>query len=260
MDPSAREDYLEAILICTLALNRSPAADEIAARLKDTPTIPEGDLAYLERNGDIVIKNDRTIELTGNGRMVAERVLKKHHVLQCFFREMLGMDDRTASDEACVLEHGVSDRTIERLGDYIDSSAEKITGIDPGISKGLHLRRRIRQTIETGRHRHSPTGMAGDTTQGNPIPGQTTTEPGTGNGDRKRTRVFSDMHEKDRFRVTAILPGGDLHRLIDLGIFPGEEIWLRRKLRNNAVVIQVKGCDIALSPEIAATILVENPV
>jgi DtxR family transcriptional regulator, Mn-dependent transcriptional regulator len=260
MDLSAREDYLEAILICTLALNRSPAADEIASMLKNTPSIPEADLAYLEQSGDIVIKNDRTIELTQNGRIVAERVLKKHRVLQCFFREMLGMDDRTASDEACVLEHGVSDRTIERLGDYIDSSGEKITGIEPGIPKGLHIRERIRQTIEMGRHRPSPAGTVRDSAQGTPVPIRPTPGTGNGNSNQNRTRPLSDMHEKDRFLVTAILPGGDLHRLIDLGIFPGEEIWLRRKLRNNAVVIQVKGCDIALSPEIAATILVENQV
>jgi len=47
-------------------------------------------------------------------------------------------------------------------------------------------------------------------------------------------------------------------RLIDLGILPGEIITLRRKLANDAVVIRVKGCDIALSPEIASNILVER--
>jgi DtxR family transcriptional regulator, Mn-dependent transcriptional regulator len=260
MDLSAREDYLEAILICTLALNRSPAADEIVARLKDIPTIPEADLAYLERNGDIVIKNDRIIELTGNGRVVAERVLKKHRVLQCFFREMLGMDDRTASDEACVLEHGVSDKTIERLGDYIDGTGERMTGIESGIPKSPRIRQWILQMIETGRRRPSSAEMVNHPMPWNPVPKLTIPETGNGGGDRKKTRVLSEMQEKDHFLVAGILPGGDLHRLIDLGIFPGEEIWLRRKLRNNAVVIQVKGCDIALSPEIAATILVENPV
>ncbi len=47
-------------------------------------------------------------------------------------------------------------------------------------------------------------------------------------------------------------------RLIDLGIIPGELITLRRKLDNNAVVIKVKGCDIALSPEVASNIMVER--
>lgn len=47
-------------------------------------------------------------------------------------------------------------------------------------------------------------------------------------------------------------------RLIDLGVIPGELIELRRKLDNDAVVIKVKGCDIALSPEVASIIMVER--
>ena len=47
-------------------------------------------------------------------------------------------------------------------------------------------------------------------------------------------------------------------RLIDLGVIPGELITLRRKLVNNAVVITVKGCDIGLSPEVSANIMVER--
>lgn len=40
-------------------------------------------------------------------------------------------------------------------------------------------------------------------------------------------------------------------------IFPGERITLVRKLNTHAVVIKVKGCDIALSSEVAEFILVE---
>lgn len=47
-------------------------------------------------------------------------------------------------------------------------------------------------------------------------------------------------------------------RLIDIGIIPGELIELRRKLSNKSVVVKVKGCDIALSPEIASNIMVER--
>jgi DtxR family Mn-dependent transcriptional regulator len=50
---------------------------------------------------------------------------------------------------------------------------------------------------------------------------------------------------------------GRNRRLIDLGLIPGEQISIRRKLYNNAVVVRVKGADIALSPEIASTIFAE---
>ncbi|HVP95452.1 MAG TPA: metal-dependent transcriptional regulator [Methanoregulaceae archaeon] len=259
MDLSAREDVLEAVLICTLALNRPPAVAEVNTRLKDPLPITGEDLDYLIKNGDITLNADGTIVLTGNGRTIAERVLKKHRVLQCFLHEMLGMDNHTASDEACVLEHDVSDHTIERLGDYIDSSGKEKQGKKTGTFHGLHFRQRTRQGIGTGKHNIKAFGDSIESdikTINEPV------LPAGGNigDDLQKTRVLSDMQEKDRCMVAGILPGGDLHRLIDLGIIPGEEVFIRRKLRNNAVVIQVKGCDIALSPEIAATILVENPV
>ena len=123
MNLPAREDYLEAVLSGTLALERSPTAVEIGTLLKDLAPIPEGDLTFLAQNGDIVINPDGTVELTTKGRVVAERVLKKHRVLQCFFHEMLGMDDQVASNEACVLEHSVSDSTIERITGLCDNRA-----------------------------------------------------------------------------------------------------------------------------------------
>lgn len=47
-------------------------------------------------------------------------------------------------------------------------------------------------------------------------------------------------------------------RLLDMGIIPGELITLRRRLGNNAVVVKVRDCEIALSPEVAASIMVER--
>ncbi len=67
-----------------------------------------------------------------------------------------------------------------------------------------------------------------------------------------------DCKEGDTVRV-AMMRGPRRHRrLLDLGIFPGEVVQIRRKLPNQSVVVRVKGCDIAISPEIAASILVES--
>ncbi len=67
-----------------------------------------------------------------------------------------------------------------------------------------------------------------------------------------------DCKEGDTVRV-AMMRGARRHRrLLDLGIFPGEIVQIRRKLPNQSVVVRVKGCDIAISPEIARSILVES--
>ena len=67
-----------------------------------------------------------------------------------------------------------------------------------------------------------------------------------------------DIEEGSEVIVLDLMQKGRSHRLADLGILPGEHIVLRRKLSNNSVVVEVKGCDIALSPEIAGMVLVEK--
>jgi Fe2+ transport system protein A len=124
---------------------------------------------------------------------------------------MLGMEPDAASREACVLEHNVSDDTIDRLGSYIKN---------PPCMIDNHLRKR-------GRRKHN-------------------------------FETLDDFKEDDLVIVRKLLWHGGCNRLMDLGIFPGEKIRIRRKLNNRGVVVQVKGCDIALSSEVAGMIVVEK--
>lgn len=206
MLPSTLEDYLEAILTITENGGRPATLAEIAATLdtgKETAgttiaaLVEEG---YLERTGDAV-------RLTEKGSSVASVVARKHRVLQCFLTEMLGVDADAANKEACTLEDGISDETIDRLSSYMDGA-------------------------------QSP--------------------PGRMRRCRGRDCTLLDCKEGDTVQV-AMMRGPRRHRrLLDLGIFPGETVQIRRKLPNQSVVVRVKGCDIAISPEIAASIIVES--
>lgn len=64
-----------------------------------------------------------------------------------------------------------------------------------------------------------------------------------------------DYGEGARVCITAVRPCGRYRRLMDMGVVPGEEVVVRRRLSNRAVVIEVKGCEIGLSPECAETVL-----
>ncbi|NLX49284.1 MAG: metal-dependent transcriptional regulator [Methanospirillum sp.] len=64
-----------------------------------------------------------------------------------------------------------------------------------------------------------------------------------------------DFLEGERVRITYVRPCGRFRRLMDMGVVPGEEVVVRRRLSNRAVVIEVKGCEIGLSPECAETVL-----
>ncbi len=72
-------------------------------------------------------------------------------------------------------------------------------------------------------------------------------------------RPLLDFQEGDVLVIVQIEHPGRINRLMDLGFLPGERIWVKRKLKNRALVVGVKGCDIALSPDIAALIWVEKP-
>ena len=240
MESSEREDYLEAILVRYLAAQVPPSSRDVSDDLSQVEDIVSVNLKSLEKQGDLVFDENNRIRLTASGHSIAERVLKKHRVLQCFLGEILGMDDNAASDEACILEHSISDSAIHRIGDYVKTAGARKGGDQgstviggPGINKnpktrGLELLPgfpKANHSVLTSDHGCGP---------------------------------LTEAVESIPLMVMGITGGEHLHRLIDLGVIPGEVVILKRRLHNNAVVLQVKECDIALSPEIAGTILVEK--
>jgi DtxR family Mn-dependent transcriptional regulator len=213
MQSSLREDYLEAIQVLGEKNRCLPHDRDLAAALARIISEVKADLDDLSAHGDIVVSDDGSIALTEKGKSVAAGVIKKHETLQCFLSDILGMDTSAASNEACTLEHAISDETIDRLGNYL---------------------------------KKPPAG------------------PGAcGNADISFNEIctpFSllDFNEGDSLVVRCILGQSCAKRLLDLGVVPGERVKIRRKLANRSLVLLVKGCDVALSPEIAAAVSVER--
>lgn len=220
MQSSLREDYLEAIEVFREKNEFSPHDRDLAAAVAKSVPEVKADLGELSSGGDIVIDTEGSVTLTEKGRMVAGSVIKKHETLQCFLSDILGMDTSSASDEACTLEHTISDETIDRLGNLL----KKPPAGQWGKRHGLGACRRMDTSFE------------------------------------EICTPFSllDFNEGDSLRVRCILGQSCAKRLLDLGVVPGERVKIRRKLANNSLVLQVKGCDVALSPEIAAAVSVER--
>lgn len=221
MLPSLREDYLEAILLHVNKKGTPPSLHDIAQALNRTYGDVSLDIKELARAGDITLNADETIALTTAGEETGRQVIKKHETLQCFLTEILGMDTDAASNEACRIEHTISDETIDRLGSYLRTPfpEERPDGREPA---GFRLRRR---------GAHDACGFA---------------------------HSLVDFNEGEHLVVQNILGRACAKRLLDLGVVPGQEIIIRRKLKNQSIVVQVKGCDVALSPEIASAICVER--
>ena len=104
------EDYLEAILVIRAERGRCRNVD-IAEHMGVTKPSVTKALANL----DVV---DRDARLTSEGRRLAEETLAKHR----FFEGMLldaGVDAEVASEEACRMEHCISDPSFRRLANHL---------------------------------------------------------------------------------------------------------------------------------------------
>ena len=59
------------------------------------------------------------ITLTPEGYEYGQSVLERHHVLFTFLTKALGIPEDRANDEACLMEHAISDESFEKWSSYI---------------------------------------------------------------------------------------------------------------------------------------------
>ena len=71
------------------------------------------------RTGDyIIVDKDGAITLTDAGRAVAEKIYERHTVLTGMLIK-LGVDEVTAAEDACKMEHDISDQTLSAIKKFI---------------------------------------------------------------------------------------------------------------------------------------------
>lgn len=145
------EDYLEAILVIRAERGFCRNAD-IAERLGvSRPSVTKA-LANLSSQSLVEVV-DRDVRLARRGLEIAQTTFEKHE----FFRRLLcdaGVDGGTASEEACRMEHCISDPSFRRLADHLAGLRGQGGGgwppgrpkaqakrIEPGGARGQHGRR-----------------------------------------------------------------------------------------------------------------------
>ena len=90
-----------------------PLRARIAERLGQSgPTVSQT-VARMERDGLLTVEGDRHLELTGHGRSLATRVMRKHRLAECLLVQVIGLDWELVHPEACRWEHVMSE-TVER--------------------------------------------------------------------------------------------------------------------------------------------------
>ena len=113
------EDYLEAIYMISRE-KPSVRVTELARKLRvRKASVSEAILKLSKKN---LIRHERygTVKLTPKGRRVAEDVCRRHEVFRRFLEEILGVDEKTAEEDACMLEHAVSRQTLKKLVKFVE--------------------------------------------------------------------------------------------------------------------------------------------
>jgi Mn-dependent DtxR family transcriptional regulator len=109
----AAQMYLETIYVLNMKHGFVRSVDIANEMGYSKPTISEW-MGKLQDNGYIIKRPDGGIELTEAGLETAKSVYEKHELLTNLF-ESIGVSPETASDDACRVEHYISDETFEAL-------------------------------------------------------------------------------------------------------------------------------------------------
>jgi len=92
-----------------------PLRARIAERLSQSgPTVSET-VARMERDGLLMMDQDRRLALTPEGATLATRVMRKHRLAECLLVDVIGLPWEEVHIEACRWEHVISDSVERRL-------------------------------------------------------------------------------------------------------------------------------------------------
>ena len=107
------EMYLETILRLSQKSGHVRAIDVGEEMGYSKPSVSRA-MSLLKEGGYIVIDRDGAITLTDAGREIAEKIYARHTLLTNFLIS-IGVDEETASEDACKMEHSISDTSFDAI-------------------------------------------------------------------------------------------------------------------------------------------------
>ena len=117
------EMYLETILILSQRKNEVRSIDICDEMGYSKPSISRA-MKLLREGGYILMDESGYITLTDVGSEVAEKIYERHTVLTALLTAM-GVDEETAAEDACRMEHVISDRSFTAVKKYMKSKMKK---------------------------------------------------------------------------------------------------------------------------------------
>lgn len=121
MNESA-ENYLETILILSRRLPVVRSVD-IALEMNFKKSSISVAMKNLRENGYITVSSAGFITLTEKGREIADMIYERHTFLSGWLTA-LGIDEKTAAQDACRMEHVISPESFAAIKNYVTKNSE----------------------------------------------------------------------------------------------------------------------------------------
>lgn len=107
------EMYLESILVLTKKNSAVRSLDVAEYMGFSKPSVSRA-IGLLKSGGYVISNADGHLALTEAGLEIAGKIYERHQTLTEFLIR-LGVDETTAAEDACKMEHDISDKTFEAI-------------------------------------------------------------------------------------------------------------------------------------------------
>ena len=221
MTTGNREDYLINILRLTEGENTTKTT-ELADYMSVSPASVTEMLKVLANEGLVEYERYHGVKLTEEGLTYARLIRKKHHVLESFLINVLSVDKMTAHNEACRLEHALSEesavRMCQMMGMQVDSDCQSCS-----------------------------------------IPCKAASSDGT--NITAITASLSDLNPGEH-GVISYLRNSDskiIKKLITMGFIPGRELTLDTSIpEENMTIVCIENTVVALTADLASSVFIDT--
>ena len=115
--------YLETILVLSRTLPSVRSIDIVEHMGYSKPSVSRA-MGLLKEGGYITVDKDGSIALTASGLDVAEKIYERHTMLSQLL-QTLGVSPETAAEDACKMEHAISDESFDAIKRHVTMMNER---------------------------------------------------------------------------------------------------------------------------------------
>lgn len=112
------EMYLETILVLSRQKGHVRSIDVCERLGYSKPSVSRA-VGILRRGGYLEMDSHGILTLTDSGREIAEKILERHQILTRALI-LLGVSEEIATEDACRIEHHISDETMEMIRKHLE--------------------------------------------------------------------------------------------------------------------------------------------